>query len=162
MKNEDKVKMHEEKARQLAQAAEDSFQRCDTDGFITQWVNQSQAQKERMLASLAKDKGVKTFMGLYEGDRRVKARVIDTRYGQCWLLNDEEKELLAKRGKPFIPMGDNSKIQRELELEEKAEKAKAYVDMVGGGRGLSGLGSGSWEYLRDGCQWGSDAVVCDN
>ena len=105
---------HEAAAKVFEDRAWESFQRCDTDGFLSQWASQEGARLARLLARLAESGYMSTFWGLYEGDRRVKAKEINTKFGTCWLLHEDEQELISKRGKPFLPTGGNSRILKGL------------------------------------------------
>ena len=84
-----------------------SFERCDTDGALSQWGLRMNADLNRLKARIFQNGGVSTFTGLYQGDRRVKARIIDTKFGIAWLLHEDEADLIAARGKPFLPTDTN-------------------------------------------------------
>ena len=142
---------HKAKAQKYHDRAEESFQRCDTDGFLTQWALEHNAELERLIAGLAENAFRTIFPGLYEGDRRVKAKEIQTKFGTCWLLHEDEKALIAKRGKPFLPTGNGSRILKGLGLEERDETAPAYAKH----------GKHRPYIFRTGDQWGGDAVLCE-
>lgn len=149
------------KAAAARQAERDSFDRCDTDGFVSQWVSGLSARKYDLMASIEENGGRHEFLGLYQGERRVKARMIFTRFGSSWLLHEDEVELIQARGKKFMPTGFNSRILKQFGLEERWEMAPAYATYSGNGTGLSGLASCSVVAVRKGCKWGSDAVESD-
>lgn len=139
--------------------ARDSFERCDTDGFLSQWASGLSARLARRKAEILDNGGKATFTGLYEGDRRVKAKCLKGKFGWYWLLHESEKELIAKRGKPFLPTGKNSRVLKGLGLKERDELAPAWADYGGGGTGLAGATSVSiWNY-RSGDKWGMDAEL---
>ena len=140
---------HEAAAKAREDRAWESFQRCDTDGFLSQWASQEGARLERLLAHLAENRYMSTFWGLYEGDRRVKAKEINTKFGTCWLLHEDEQDLISKRGKPFLPTGGKSRVLKGLGLQEREETAPAYA--------CHGQ-HGPIRY-RTGDKWGSDAVL---
>jgi len=75
--------------------------------------------------------GKALFRGLYEGDRRVSAKLITTEYGKCWLLADSESELISARGKSFLPTGANSRVLKSLNLVECEEWDSAYAAHAG-------------------------------
>lgn len=142
------------KAAAAEQEAYDSFERCDTDGFISQWAHGLSATRDRTQAEILENGGVSEFWGLYECDRRVKARLIDGKFGMSWLLSDEEAD---KFGRRFIPVGDNSRVQKKLGLSERKELAPAEAVITGQGYGLSGS---AWvTTVRTGDKWGSDATL---
>lgn len=138
---------------------QESFERCDTDGFLSQYSLGLSAERDRMQATICDNHGKSSFCGLYQGDRRVKARQIMTKFGSCWLLHEDEKDLIAKRGKPFLPndLRGNSKIHRQLGVKERPEWDWAWAKFEGRGRGLSGT---VWvEVYRVGDKWGADAEL---
>lgn len=136
------------------QEAHDSFERSDTDGFLTQWSCGLTAELSSTRAKILEANGTDTFIGLYDGNRRVAAREIDTQYGSSWLLSDDEA---ARYGRKFIPTGETSRVQRKLGLREAEERAPAWAKLDGRGTGLSGT---AWvATYRSGDKWGSDAIL---
>jgi len=137
------------------QEREDSFQRCDTDGFLTQWSCGLNADLARTRANIVEAGNTAIFLGLYDGEHRVRAREVFTQYGTyCWLLDDEEA---ARYGRKFLPMGENSRVQKKLGLREANESAPAWAKLDGHGTGLSG---NAWvATFRTGDKWGSDAQL---
>jgi hypothetical protein len=134
----------------------ESFARCDTDGFVSQWADGLIGQLCRAEADILDAGGKSDFVGLYQGGRRVKAREISTRFGESWLLHEDEIELRSVRGKPFLPTGANSWVLKRLGLREARETAPAAAKLAGSGHGLSGS---AWvQRYRTGCRWGGDAV----
>src|SRR5499427_2747196 len=144
---------------------QESFERCDTGGFLSQWSLGLSAERDRAQARICDDHGRSSFPGLYQGDRRVRARMITKQFGHrhvsSWLLHESETELRAARGKPFIPVDytGNSKIQKALGLMERPEEDWAWAKIEGRGTGLSGT---CWvEIYRMGDKWGADAILDD-
>ena len=133
--------IHLEKAAAAERAAQESFDHCDTDGFLSQWAHGMTAELERAKARIAADGGTSVFEGLYEGQRRVKARVIVSKFGPSWMLDEAEDDLIARRGKRYLPYGENSRILRDLGLAHKEEIDDAYADIQGSGTGLAGCAS---------------------
>jgi len=147
------AKALEAKARDAFQRAHDSFERSDTDGCVTQWASEWTGHLAQRQASILRDGKRDSFRGLFEGDRRVAARLITTQFGTSWLLRDDEAE---KFGRTFIPQGDRSRVQKALGLHEAREHAPAWAKLESNGRGL---GANVWvQTFRTGCKWGSDAV----
>ena len=136
-------------------AAAESFERCDTDGFVSQWAHGICGERDRVLAQIVEKDKTAVFVGLFEGNRRVKARTIETQFGTSWVLHDDEVDLIAKRGKVFLPYGYNSRILKNLGLEQRDERAPAWAKLDGRGTGLSGR---VWVAIfRTGDKWGPDA-----
>tara|TARA_R110000824_G_scaffold66183_5_gene171864 strand:- start:564 stop:1055 length:492 start_codon:yes stop_codon:yes gene_type:complete len=139
--------------------AAESFERCDTDGFVTQWASGITASLDRTKADLIDADKLGEFTGLFEGDRRVKAKTIETKFGSSWLLSDDEPDLIARRGKKFLPVGKRSRILKELGLAERRELAPAWACLAGSGTGLAGAASVRVVTFRTGCKWGSDTKL---
>ena len=115
---------------------------------VTEWRRRANELK----SELEQSNGLGEFAGLYEGNLRVKAKIIDTRFGSCWLLHEDEQKLIALRGKAFLPTGQKSRVLRELGLNQKFELAAAGVEHPRYAKGcLPGL-------YRKGDKWGLDAV----
>lgn len=149
-----------EAAHDALQKREESFERCDTDGFVTQWAHGLTAAEQSEKARITENGGRSDFPGLYEGDRRVKAHIIETQFGLSWKLHDSETALIAERGKPFLPTGEHSRVLKALGLAERRELDYAWARLTGKGYGLSGT---AWvATYRTGCKWGSDAILLDN
>lgn len=152
-----------EQAREQFVAAHESFERCDTDGFLTQWAHGIEGRRLQYAAEIAENNGRWQFFGLYHGDRRVAAREIRTRYGMRWILRDDEA---TRYGKKFLPIvlsvGTQSRAQKALGLSERMEWAPAVAKIVGSGYGLSGS---AWAAIvrTDDKEWGlgSDLVKED-
>jgi hypothetical protein len=67
-----------------------SFQRCDTDGALSQWASGINAHRLRLEADIVDNGGLHEFWALFDLDGNwVPATVIDGRYGPCWMLLDE-------------------------------------------------------------------------
>ena len=137
------------------EAEDQSFKRCDTDGFLSQWAHGICGQRDQELAKIVEEDKTAIFVGLFKGNRRVKAKTIQTRFGTSWVLHEDEVDLIAKRGRVFLPYGDNSRILKNLGLEQRNERAPAWAKLGGRGTGLSG---NVWvEVFRTGDKWGQDA-----
>lgn len=145
---------YEAESRQALQAREESFERSDTDGFLSQWAHGLTSALAQTKAAIVRAGGRSEFWGLYTQDgRRVAARVVESQYGCSWLLREDEAE---KVGRKFIPCGETSRIQKKLGLCEKREMAPAWAKYEGRGFGLSGS---CWvATFRTGDKWGQDAT----
>lgn len=141
--------MQEKAAKLRAQAAE----------YIT-------ADKLMLQADLLDKGGKGEFTGLYQGNRRVKARVIETKFGLCWLVHESESDIIAARGKPFLPCGKKSRVLKSLGLEERVELDFAEAKTCGGsGTGLGGCAGVYVGVVRDWdkCdKWGGTAELIES
>jgi len=144
-----------ESAARARQRRQESFERSDTDGFLTQWAFGKTSQLDTRRMNILENGGKDEFTGLYEGDRRVKAKMLEGEWGTYWLLHESETDLIAQRGKPFLPTGQRSRVQKTLGLSERREMDWAWARMEGRGTGLSGT---CWvASFRTGDEWGQDA-----
>lgn len=129
-----------EEAHKQAAAKEESFERCDTDGFLTQWSHGIHDQLYRLKAQLAENDGMTDGWVLVDvkTNRVLMAKQILTRRGDlCWLLNDNEFE---KYGRRFLPVNyeGKSRVHKSLGITEKKVRMRGYAKIVGYGKGLSG------------------------
>lgn len=108
-----------------------SFERCDTDGFLSQWASGVTAAKNRMEADLLDAGGISTFPGLFNADgERIKAKLIDGKYGLIWAVMDASGDFTGTFIKAF-KSGPRSKMAA-MGLTEADETAPAKVIMAGG------------------------------
>src|SRR5215467_366677 len=72
------------------EAAAESFERCDTDGFVSQWAHGVLGQQHDLQARIEERGGTWTFTGLFDivSGKRVEARLVSTRYGRSWCIRD--------------------------------------------------------------------------
>lgn len=149
---------YEARAEESQRKAEESFDRCDTDGFLSQAAHQLGAREDQRNAEILRNGGVARFVGLYEvaTGRRVKAKHITTHntYSHqdetSWLLHKDEAALTEARGKRYLPTGSKSRVLAKLGLAERWEWAPARARIK------------SWSHVgveRTGCEWGTDAEL---
>jgi hypothetical protein len=129
------------KAAQHEQDAADSFERCDTDGFVSQWASGLNAQVARANAQIAEDGGMalfeRTLLCTLDGEIVQDARVVRTRFGERWRIDRTDEWL------PYRPARESTLAKygyREIE-QEAVGPAKAITWSPSGGRGLSGATS---------------------
>lgn len=142
--------------------AEESFQRCDTDGVYTQIAHRLEASRLRLAADLVDHDGLDVFVGLYEvaTGRRVVARIVTGDFGEQWELHSSETVLTAKRGKRWLPSGWNSRVLRSIGLVQSRELAPgvARISAPEGTRGFAGFEVTRAVIERAGDPWGTDSV----
>ena len=103
-----------EKARECHRKEAESFERSDTDGFLSQWAMSVSAQLYSTLADVAERGGTWEFEMLADAAGNVieEAKHVKTRYGYAWLLpggiwfnpsqaRDDEKRKAANLKKGF-------------------------------------------------------------
>lgn len=143
-------KEDQERAAALRQQAADSrkraaesWERSDTDGFVSQWASNITADELIMKAELIE------AGGSYERDllfdlqgNLVLAVEIETRYGWAWMIKDPDNP----KG-PALGFFNESRAQkRETKIKNDAKKGyyvgrgrvKGYVKIFASGTGLSG------------------------
>lgn len=133
-------------AKASRQSAEDSFQRCDTDGFLSQWASTLTAQLYEKQAEIVEAGGVAPFLALFDGEREVAAVAVERKnpfsfqFETQWVV-DSRDPVVRKAGTKFLPYGYGEGKGRKLKalgLVEKMVPKPAKAKVVGRGRGLSG------------------------
>ena len=151
-------------------AAEESFQRCDTDGFISQWASGLSAREDQALAQLADDGGLAEFPGLFDLEGNlVPAKLIDTRYGLKWAVFGSAEEVLRPGSHILewltMPLLDSPRSVKVLERKGYRQglvKVPAGVTIHGSGKGLSGAASCSVAVVRLDKGFSPDAEIVWN
>jgi len=153
------AEQHREAAKACRKRSTDSFERCDTDGFLSQWASDLSANEHLANADILDAGGVSEFWGLYEGDRRVKASMVQVEdrysYGTVtkWVVEDDDPVCATRK---WIPSGPRSRIQKSLGLKERREIAPARAVLGDGGGGNVFV-----KTIRTGCRYGSDAKLVE-
>lgn len=109
----------------------------DTDGFLSQWANQISANKESIAARIASQGGTDLHLGLYRASNgeRIRAKMIETRFGPCWALCDEYGKFTGKFLRDTRTSGG---MLAKLGLVVCGEWAPSKATVRGVGTGLSG------------------------
>jgi hypothetical protein len=123
------------RANEAETRAAESFERCDTDGFLSQWAGGICAQRDRRAAEVADAGGMWTFartrLVRLDGTE-TDAREVQTRYGWKWRLDSTDEWL------PVRPARESTLAKRGYREVEEHEVAPAKVTLDGNGRGMSG------------------------
>ena len=128
-----------ESAQHIADAAA-SFERCDTDGFVSQWASEQMSGLKSRQADIAEAGGVWTFerLQLVKADGTpTDAREVNTRYGRKWRLDSTDQWL------PWSPARESTLGKRGYRevRETEVAPARAIHWAPEGARGLSGATS---------------------
>lgn len=149
----EKAKKYRESAAGSQKRSRDSFDNCDTDGFLSQWANDITARELIRKAEILEAGGVAEFTSLCCGMEEIDAKMITGQYGLVWLLDDEASQRFGRR---FVPTGKKSRIQKELGLYEGSVMRPAWACIASSGTGLSGCASAyirtyerDWELTED-------------
>lgn len=127
-----------------ARAQAESFERSDTDGFLSQWASGLSAQESSAKAELAAAGGTIETQALFLLDGTVAStHEIHGQYGYSWVLNDIAAEALGRR---FLSTSGARKGQRRYDADRAKGvtlgtiRVPGYVTMSGadGARGLGG------------------------
>ena len=114
---------------------EESFDRCDTDGFLSQQVLADISKLESARANLCKKQGKHYFLGLFDGQRRLKAKIIlvdsfnpmANGKNPVWLLEDSAAEKYGRRFMPYNNAKGTSRVLNSLGLKESTVVADAWA-----------------------------------
>ncbi len=108
---------------------EESFERSDTDGALTQWALGINAQKARMEAELESAGNVSEFPVLCDlSGNEVPAKVIAGKYGTCWMLLDASGKATGQFA-PYRPARASTLAKRGFQEVMKTLPAK--VEVIG-------------------------------
>lgn len=117
------------------QEAADSFERCDTDGFVTQWAHGITGRQERLQADIERQDGLWEFPALFSEDgERVAAKLIPTRYGMAWAICDEAGQFTGE----FVSNKEKAAAKKGYVLGTEMAPARAETWAPPGARGLAG------------------------
>jgi hypothetical protein len=76
-----------EEERACYRLSAESFERCDTDGFLSQWANDVTGRKYAMYARVAEQGGTWEFRAVFDlAGNLLDAREVEGRYGYVWLI----------------------------------------------------------------------------
>lgn len=131
-----------EQAAQHERDAAESFERCDTDGFVSQWASGLNAQAARTNAMIAENGGLATFVrtrlvSIETGEPVEDARKVQTRYGAKWRIDSTDEWL------PYAPARESTLAKRGYREVDEFATAPALAKLAApkGARGLSGATS---------------------
>jgi hypothetical protein len=129
-----------EMSRECYRREQESFDRCDTDGFLSQWASSMTARLYSLAADVAEQGGMWPFRTLADADGKPidGAREVRTRYGWAWVLPD---------GTWFNPSKARSDERADANNRAKGftfvhvDRPAVVALSDGGGTGLSGAAS---------------------
>jgi hypothetical protein len=116
------------------QAKADSWERSDTDGFLSQWASGLNANLHRAKAELLANDGMDEFPALFRDGVLVAAKLIETRYGLKWgvLASDDPRSTVTLWFSP------TARAAKKHGYTIGTVKAPAVAFMDGKGYGMSG------------------------
>lgn len=138
-------------AQRQREAKEESFQRCDTDGFVSQWALGIGAEKRDAEAKLLANGGCARFPVLCDADGNVIATKVHKFHDkfrpdqwnapmkEMWRLPDELAEKHGRKWVPCAGYSGKSRIQKQLGLHEEDRWFPAHAKITTGGRKATGF-----------------------
>lgn len=146
-------------ARQHEQNAYDSFERCDTDGFLSQWASGRMAGLDYLAADIAEAGGLWEFRGLFDlNGTLVPAVRVQGQWGWSW-------KLLNERGRCAGWFNESRAKSEERRTAAHAKKGY-YVGTVRVAARAELQGSNYFSVsavaVREDDGWSPDAEIIDN
>lgn len=145
------IKRLKAEAADRRKRAEESFQRSDTDGFLSQWALNMTARLNEATVRLLQHGGCARFPVLCDADGNVVADKVyefadrfrpdqwNNPTVKRWRLPDDLAEKLGRKWVPVRGYNGISKIQNKLGLHEEDRWFPAYAKLTTGGRKSTGL-----------------------
>lgn len=135
--------LRERAAGHRATAAE-SFERCDTDGFASQWASGIMSDVDELAAKIAENNGYSRFRALYDHTGAlVTAYEREGKFGSFWSVCAPGDTRKARGGSTF-----KESSAKDWRRRLRANAAKGYfvgsvllparATTAGGGKGMSG------------------------
>lgn len=160
-------KEYREQAARHEQDAVDSFERSDTDGFVSQWASGVCAREDRLKAAVAENGGRWRFPALFTLDGElVAAKAVETRFGFAFgiLESDDPRSRFVSW---FNPSEARSSDRQWTNDGKKGYRvgyvlAPARVELKGSGTGLAGALSVSAVAVRTDGGFSRDVDVAEN
>ena len=136
--NEAAVQKELDQAHDAEQRRQESIDRCDTDGFVSQWALSLNAQLHRTQAQIEANGGVWEFETLADAEtgELVNCKEITGQYGPCFAILDSEGKFTGE----FVPtyFTSRSKHWAKYRIATVEKLAKAITWSPPGARGLGG------------------------
>lgn len=81
---------HRKEAAHALQRSQESYERSDTEGFMSQWASNSVADKNRLQAEIAENNGKARFKALFDlSGNYVMAKEVNGKYGWTWGIYED-------------------------------------------------------------------------
>lgn len=132
-----------QRAGDSRRSSQESWERSDTDGFLSQWASDLYAQLYEAKARIAEANGTATFPALFDqnGARLPAVLISQPAFGRPWVTESvwviEDSNGRIQQWVPAFKTGSRSKLVK-LGYREGTEVAPADAIVKGSGYGLSG------------------------
>ncbi len=159
---------HRQKAAQLSQDAQDSFERSDTDGFLSQFASTVMSSKELLQARIVDNGGKWEFRALFDlKGNLIPAKTFENQYRDTtWgILETEDPQSSFVAYVSQSKANDKTKFIKNMAKKGYyvgAVEVPAYADLAGSGKGMGGLCSVHAVVRRSDGGFSADAVITDN
>lgn len=151
-----------DKAKRHQNDAIASFDRCDTDGCVSQWASGVMADEARANARLAAQGGCDNFRALFDLDGNlVAAKLVNGQYGLCWgILQSDDPSSRITRFIGAFPKRKSTMARKGF--YEGTVRCRAHVVLGGSGTGLSGALTVRPHAVRSDRGFSRDVEIIDN
>ncbi|MFE0101137.1 hypothetical protein [Streptomyces sp. NPDC059009] len=159
--------------------AQESYERSDTDGFVSQWAHGVMAAEREVQAEVDENGGVWDFRAIFTAAdlKRADGAVIPAgtpipavreqgKWGFTWIVFNAEARALL--GSKYLNESTSRNPDRERAANAKkgfylgTVRVPAEADTIGGGRGLAGATSVTVVPVRVDGGFSADAEIIDN
>lgn len=149
-----------ELARSRDREAADSFDRCDTDGALSQWASGINAEKYRLQADIAENGGMWSFPALFDLDGNlVPARQCYGEYGSFWSLLDENGDRTGRTFNESAAQSDKVYVRNNARKGFYVGAVLAPARVVTRGQSVTSV---ACHLDRADGGWNPDVIVLDN
>lgn len=126
-------------AAECGRRSQESFDRCDTDGFLSQWASDITARLYRVAADAADNGWMSEFDALFdiETGENLNARLVDTKYGTSWVYDRDGRSVWVGRSHASTD-AKQAKHYAKHGVTLGTVARRVVPAMAGSGSGLSG------------------------
>lgn len=115
---------YRQEARGNDRDAQESYERCDTDGFLSQWAHGQMAHRYYRAADILEAGGCAEFIALFDLEGNlVPAKYMQTKFGYAWALLEVNEDESIQR----IVGWFNESNARNEETARKNNAKKGYA-----------------------------------
>ena len=131
-----------DQAAKARQSEQESYERSDTDGFMSQWASGLTSREYEMKAVIADNGGLSEFSALFDLEGNlIPAKYIETRYGWSWALLDSDEPTASFKGffSPSRAQTDSYRIANDAKKGYYVGTVKAPANVKLFGESLVGV-----------------------
>jgi hypothetical protein len=128
---------YREEAEDARRRLNESWERSDTDGALSQWALANQESQALAWAQLAENDYLSTYEALAKDGKLVPHKEIQTKFGWCFAVFESFEEAKKPDGKILQFVGTGDKAVKNKGYEKIIVEAKSKVILAGKGWTLS-------------------------